>query len=286
MKTDETNYVKNRLPPPRQVGTPTLEAIRATQAEDQGARETDAFDRWRNAWEKSPVPGDRQGGPDDAYRQASRAKPEEEEETPHGGLADIASIHGLDPSELTAPVGRVLGEMTQELSTLNEALQAAARRIDRLEHESEHDSLTGLMDRGGLMHEIAHVRSLDLREQGESTLALIDLVEAPEIRRRHGRPAMESLLRTVAERLADTCESGELLAHLGEGEFALILPGRPPDDARARLGAVLERALADPFRHGGQDHALSAMVGLASAATGEEADAVLAAADMDLRRAG
>lgn len=298
MKTDETNFVRNREAPSREAGPQRVAPVPATGAENAESREADAFDLWRARWNRGGRgEGGAEDGPTDAYRDAAHIAPKTGDDQPregYSGLADIASIHGLDPESLEDKVAGALDALTHEVADLTAALKAAAERIDRLEHRIEHDSLTGLMDRAGLLHEIAHAQSLDRREGGRSTLALVDLGEAPTVRRRHGRPAMEALIEQVARTLEEATAAGEPLAHLGEGEFAVILPGRPPDDAAERLGAILEAALAKPFRHAGESHALSATVGLAAvgpAPGGAEADAdppdptaVLAAADTDLRR--
>jgi len=288
MKTDESNWVRNPQAPPRQSGTPSLEPLRAVGPRDPGAQEADAFERWR-ARQAASAAGDGdtpRGAPRDAYARAPRARAEAEPPA-----RDVAAIHGLDVEALPAQAAQALNEMGEEIAHLNEALSAAAARIDRLEATIEHDSLTGLLDRAGLLHEIAHVQSLDAREGARSTLALIDLSPAPEVRRRHGRPAMERLLRETAEALSAAAEPGEVLAHLGEGEFAIILPGRAAEAAERRLRTVLSRALSEPFRADAERIDLGASVGLAAATphdpeAGEsqpDPEAVLAAADRDLR---
>lgn len=307
MKTDETNFVRNRSASQVERGPARVQAVAATGARPSdtrasGEREADAFDLWRARIDRE-APGETEDGPADAYREASRIAPRtggrdgdgDEAADPHAGLHDVASIHGLDPESLTPEVARALQQLSEEAAHLNEALQAAAHRIDRLEREVETDSLTGLHDRGGLLHEIAHMRSIDRREGGGSTLALLDLEEIPEIRRRDGRLGMEGVVSQMAGALSRVVAAGEVLAYLGEGEFAIILPGRPPEEAGERARAILAEALAKPFRWAGRDHRLSATVGLApvTGATGADDDAdapdpdpeaVLGAADRDLRR--
>ncbi|MBP5857039.1 GGDEF domain-containing protein [Marivibrio halodurans] len=303
MKTDETNFVRNRSVPRTETGPVRVQPAAATDtrapnARTPGDREADAFDLWRARIDRE-APGEAGDGPADAYREASRIAPrtsdrgEGEDTDPHADLHDVASIHGLDPESLTPAVAHALWQLSEEVAHLNEALQAAAHRIDRLEREVETDSLTGLRDRGGLLHEIAHMQSIDRRERGRSTLALLDLEEVPEIRRRDGRLAMEGVVSQVAGVLARTVAAGEVLAYLGEGEFAIILPGRPPEEAGARVRAILAEALGKPFRHAGGDHRLSATIGLAAVmgvagadaeSSDPEPESVLGAADRDLRR--
>ncbi|MEQ8603562.1 MAG: GGDEF domain-containing protein [Marivibrio sp.] len=291
MKTDETNWVRNPQAPPRQTGAPGLEQLRAVGPRDPGEQEADAFELWRAQRRAASAAGEGggRGGrqAQDAYARAGRRR-DEAVEPP---ARDRVAIHGLDVESLPAPAVRALDEMGEEIAHLNEALAAAAARIDRLEETIEHDSLTGLLDRAGLLHEIAHVQSLDAREGARSTIALIDLTPAPEVRRRFGRPAMERLLRETADALRTASEPGEALAHLGEGEFAIILPGRFAEAAETRLRTLLSAALAEPFRVESARFDLDASVGLAAATPrdpqeGEAApdpEAVLAAADRDLR---
>ncbi|HEY8652136.1 MAG TPA: EAL domain-containing protein [Dermatophilaceae bacterium] len=91
------------------------------------------------------------------------------------------------------------------------------------EHQSLHDSLTGLPNRQLFLRtaEEALARS----QHGEpGALVLIDLDHFKEVNDTLGHHAGDELLRVVARRLSESLRTDDTVARLGGDEFGLVLP--------------------------------------------------------------
>jgi diguanylate cyclase (GGDEF)-like protein len=146
------------------------------------------------------------------------------------------TVAGTPVGELTVwfaepalPVVRDELAVSAYADTLAGALHDAAARerlaaLDaRSSHDAVHDPLTGLLNRAAL---IAYgdelLRSLD-RERYVAVL-LLDLNHFREVNGTLGHRAGDEVLTTVARRIADLCREGELVARLGDDEFAVLVP--------------------------------------------------------------
>ncbi|EFH11482.1 putative bifunctional diguanylate cyclase/phosphodiesterase, partial [Teichococcus cervicalis] len=101
-----------------------------------------------------------------------------------------------------------------------------------------------------------------------------------------GPAAGDALLRQAAQRLAEGGMAGELLAHLGGEDFALLLPGPVTAEAAERRAELALRAIAQPFFVEGSVAMLGLSIGIAlSPRHGAGADALLQAASIAMQRA-
>lgn len=137
---------------------------------------------------------------------------------------------GLD-GWLTLPVD---GDIYPHIVTLQESLE-------RLSYESEHDALTGLLNRR------AFERFLDLeiertrRAKTPLSLAVIDLDDFKQINDTHGHAVGDDVLVGLAGTLTSSKRRYDLAARIGGEEFALILPGVGQVKAREMVNRLLER---------------------------------------------
>lgn len=99
-----------------------------------------------------------------------------------------------------------------------------------LEHVSEHDPLTGLLNRRAIDR-----RFVDLRDDGFSTMALIDLDHFKGVNDRFGHQVGDDVLKATAEAI-DRPEDPDCIAiRLGGEEFMVLLRGA---DAVNRLDMI------------------------------------------------
>jgi diguanylate cyclase (GGDEF)-like protein len=130
----------------------------------------------------------------------------------------------------------------------------------RLDHETNHDALTGLSNR------VAFMRRIEALIAGRTepfAVAFIDLDHFKAVNDTLGHHAGDAALRTVAQRLTSVVRPNDLVARLHGDEFAAILTdvgdgsAWAVDSVVARIGAALVFTVEGP----GTSVGLSASIG-------------------------
>ncbi|NAZ78059.1 diguanylate cyclase, partial [Kineococcus sp. T13] len=119
----------------------------------------------------------------------------------------------------------------------------------RLQHEAEHDALTGLLNRG------AFTARLDaaLREAPGPQVGVVfcDLDGFKAVNDGLGHAAGDELLVAVAERLSACTRGEEVVARLGGDEFTVLVPRAAGPEALEDLAGRVRAALSPAFGLGG-----------------------------------
>jgi len=157
-----------------------------------------------------------------------------------------------------------------------------ARLVGRLEREAAEDPLTGLANRRVLGLACDTEIDRTAREGGIVSLIMIDLDHFKRINDTYGHPFGDRVLVEVGGLLRSVVRGHDTVARLGGEEFALLLPGATPDEARIVAERARTQLGAIEMAHG----RLSCSAGVASA-SGPEAEAaeLIAAADQALYEA-
>jgi len=151
--------------------------------------------------------------------------------------------------------------------------------VERLAHETSHDSLTGLATRQVLLERLA-----DAAASGPVGLVHLDLDRSKELNSRIGQDDADRVIAAIARRLDDGLRSGTLVARLGGDEFAVLMPGASTTEEVAALGERLLEGIRHPVIAGGRRVSLTASAGVGQHAGGS-ADELLTAAMLALRHA-
>lgn len=138
------------------------------------------------------------------------------------------------------------------------------RAQERLMHDAVHDSLTGLPNRelfldrlGVAMTRVAsepHVRP---------SVLFIDIDKFKSINSSFGLIVGDSLLLTVARRLAHHIHGQDTLARVGGDQFAVLLLGDRPAVQMKSFADEIRHALSAPINIAGQEIVLTVSMGLA-----------------------
>jgi diguanylate cyclase (GGDEF)-like protein len=160
-------------------------------------------------------------------------------------------------------------------------LRRAYATIRQLRYAATHDDLTGLVNRAGLLADLAARAS----QGGSYAVALVDLDGFKPINDTYGHDMGDKVLRVIADRLAAlAAEAGGLAARLGGDEFVLVTPS--PSSRLSRVhGVDAHEVIAKPMCVGGLVLEVRASVGVVHALPGDPADELLRAADMAMYRA-
>jgi diguanylate cyclase (GGDEF)-like protein/PAS domain S-box-containing protein len=171
--------------------------------------------------------------------------------------------------------GRVTGftMLTDDVTMFKEAEQ----KLSRL---ARFDALTGLPNRGHLCERLADALRRGDRSGRALAVIRIDIARFREINDALGHLGGDAMLKEVTARLVRICRTTDMVARLGDSEFAILMEGLAEPDESRLVAAKLMQAMSRPFEHAGGAHHLAVTLGIALR-HGEAVDA-----DMLLRQAG
>ncbi len=152
-------------------------------------------------------------------------------------------------------------ELRRELDELADrvaVMLVAAERDRALRERIVRDSLTGLLNRAGLIEHIE--QRLAAPEATAFVLAFIDLDGFKSVNDSRGHPVGDLLLCEVAAVLRSMAPQALAIARPGGDEFVLLLP--PERKPAGALAQALCRRLAEPFDIGGHTLRIGASIGL------------------------
>jgi diguanylate cyclase (GGDEF)-like protein len=176
---------------------------------------------------------------------------------------------------------------THTLRQLSKAAVAAESEYKHLlEHASKHDSLTGLANRSALEGFANEAIGRAAGQPGVCALMLIDLDRFGLLNESLGYASGDGLLQKTAARLLEAAAADELIARLGDDEFAVVSVGLA-DAASARERAVeLCERLHFPLSCAPDASTMSASIGVSCyPADGNDFGELLRAALMALHEA-
>lgn len=153
--------------------------------------------------------------------------------------------------------------------TLSLMILAVRRLWLRILHLSQHDALTGALNRRALEERLSQLQARQRRGEGFAWIAL-DIDHFKRINDQLGHAAGDAALQHVASLLMRQRRAGDAVARLGGEEFGLLLPNTSLAAAVA-LAERLRLALAQqPLSWKGQLWPMSASFGV-TASSGREA---------------
>ncbi|MGH8713801.1 MAG: diguanylate cyclase domain-containing protein, partial [Casimicrobiaceae bacterium] len=149
------------------------------------------------------------------------------------------------------------------------------RYQEELEHQANHDALTGLANRNLLKDRLKQTLALAHRYKHPFSLTVIDLDNFKLINDSLGHDIGDRLLKIVAERLGTCVQEGDTVARLGGDEFVLLITEHE-DDAVYRAAQRLMAVISQPFLIDQREFKITCSIGIASfPRDGEDPDTLL-----------
>ena len=179
---------------------------------------------------------------------------------------------GLSSLELSSGVAAALAALEEETRLLRAALE-------RAEAEAERDALTGLLNRRGLVRELARMIAHGERHQRHGCVLFADVDDFKRLNDRYGHVAGDGALRHVAGLVRAHVRLEDAVARLGGDEFVVVLGAVAGPTAQAKAVELARRVEAEPFIHEGVVHTLNVSIGAAEVLPGDDPEQVLARAD-------
>jgi diguanylate cyclase (GGDEF)-like protein/PAS domain S-box-containing protein len=157
---------------------------------------------------------------------------------------------------------------------------------EELEHQANHDALTGLANRNLLKDRLKQALALAHRYKRPLSLTFIDLDNFKLINDSLGHDIGDRLLKLAAGRLAACVQEGDTVARLGGDEFVLLVAEQEQEEGVYRAMQRVMAAMSQPFVIDEREFKITCSAGIASfPRDGEEADTLLRNAETAMYRA-
>ena len=189
--------------------------------------------------------------------QSSIALPLRVDEKVFGAL----TLYAAEPDAFDEEETKLLMEVADDLAfgievlRTREARNQADKKLRRLAYT---DDVTGLPNRTHLLEFLDRA----FARQEDGALLFIAIEDFKEINDTQGYVVGDAVLKAAGARLASILQTGDLLARIGDEEFALVVPGGD-QAAAARTAAAVVEALRNALQVGGDSIILSAKIGIA-----------------------
>jgi diguanylate cyclase (GGDEF)-like protein len=144
-------------------------------------------------------------------------------------------------------------------------LRAAARTLEyerRVRRQRGRDSVTGAANREALLARLQHELHQGSAKTGSLACVAVDLDFFGRVNLEFGRATGDDVLRRVGEALEEGRGQDEIVAHLGNGRFAILLPGRSELDAAAWAESMRARVANVAVTCGEQTVSVTASLGV------------------------
>jgi len=152
---------------------------------------------------------------------------------------------------------RVLG------SSRERALGMVRAKTEELEHQVQHDALTGLPNRALILERAGQMLERQV-QTGEAVAALfVDLDGFKAVNDRYGHAAGDAFLRAAAARIDSLFRGTDTVGRLGGDEFVVLLEGPAAGDGAEDAAQRILDVLADPIEVDGIAVPVSCSVGVA-----------------------
>jgi diguanylate cyclase (GGDEF)-like protein len=193
----------------------------------------------------------------------------------------IGSLCVVDPKPGTLDATRLadleaLAHQVVQVLELRRHVEDLGNARAEVDHMAAHDHLTGLANRRRFMEEVGS--RLRGREAVTPLVVYCDIDGFKPINDAHGNETGDQVLIAVAERLQRAVRHDDVVARIGDDEFAVLCTDLSEDDVATllrRLREEVERPIATPVG----DVTIGLSIGVARAFGAADVDDLLRAAD-------
>ncbi|WP_248919717.1 GGDEF domain-containing protein [Pseudomonas entomophila] len=193
---------------------------------------------------------------------------------------------------VTALMSARLGIAMLVLGPLVLACVSSANRnlVARLAHQASIDHLTGALTRSAFIQRANTLLQSRMQDAQPMplTLMMLDIDHFKTINDRHGHALGDQVLSQFSLALQDQLHEGELFARLGGEEFAIVMPGLTPEQARFSAERLRRTVQELHISQADQRLQITVSIGMAGCSTehpSSSLDELLAQADLALYRA-
>jgi diguanylate cyclase (GGDEF)-like protein len=149
---------------------------------------------------------------------------------------------------------------------------------DILKAQSRTDTLTGCLNKPGILERLHAEMSLARRTGRSFAVGIIDFDHLEEVNATYGAAAGDVALKELVTRICATIRVSDSVGRIGGDEFLLVWPGLSSEGARLAAERVRASVEEAPFIAGEHGVPMTATLGITVTWGMEEQDVVLARA--------
>ncbi len=184
-----------------------------------------------------------------------------------------------------SPVRDETGEVTHTISVMTDITERK-RYEEELEHQANHDALTGLANRTLLMDRLEHSLAYAQRYAQKPAVLFVDLDNFKTINDTLGHDVGDRLVQAVAKRLVHCLREVDTVARLGGDEFVVVIQDAPEESDVTHVMRRILEALSHPFAIDGSELFVTCSIGAAlHPRDGDDVATLLKNADAAMYRA-
>ncbi|MES2152829.1 MAG: EAL domain-containing protein [Pseudomonadota bacterium] len=159
------------------------------------------------------------------------------------------------------PVLNEAGVATHYIGVLDDVTASRQRTAD-LEHEVNHDALTGLANRNLLWDRLGQALHVAQRNKTMVATLMLDLDHFKQINDSFGHDAGDEVLTAMARRLQAAVRESDTVARLSGDEFVLVLSNQPSLRYTMRMIDRLRSSIAKPVAFDNKQIPVGASIGV------------------------
>ena len=144
------------------------------------------------------------------------------------------------------------------------------RLVRRLQYQSDHDGLTGLLNRRAMERELRSEAQRQRRLRAGYAVLSVDIDHFKRINDLHGHAAGDAVLVRVAQALRDCARGSDRVGRMGGEEFCVLLPGVDRAGAERAAERLLRAIRETVHPELGPGTPVTVSIGLAVAAEASE----------------
>ncbi len=177
------------------------------------------------------------------------------------------------------------GKITNYVSIFHDITELK-RQQEALEHQAQHDALTGLPNRVLFDDRLREALKRMARTGKHVALLFLDLDNFKHVNDGFGHTAGDNLLVELAQRLKKQLRDGDTLARQGGDEFLVLLGDVEDVEDISVVALRLLESLKQPFLHANVEYYITASIGVTLAPEdGNTSEVLIKNADMAMYRA-
>ncbi|MDA8098543.1 MAG: sensor domain-containing diguanylate cyclase [Nitrospiraceae bacterium] len=156
------------------------------------------------------------------------------------------------------------------------------RLIERLEHLSSTDGLTGLLNRRALIEQLGYEIERARRYGSPLSIILCDMDNLKEINDTHGHLAGDLAIQLVSATLRNTLRNVDIAGRYGGDEFLIVIPETNLEGTHNIAEKIRTATNATETNFEGKQLRVSVSMGIASLAPGDDIDTFVTRVDVAL----